>query len=137
LPPYTTVHVATVHFEYDNNPEDVIEVAAELAAIQQIFRNYAFTVRDIAIPKIDNDAAEEYLVEQIQTLYQGLSAPGSLAIIVYGGHGSQDGQWVGHVMFPPFPEKCKLIMYSDNIEYRIPEIRWWTGDASCEMSSYQ
>lgn len=93
LPSYDTVKVATIHFEYDGGTRDVPQVKAELAAIQHIFLQYGFSVRDITIPKSPD--AQSFLEDQIRALYQGLSGPGSLAIIVYGGHGDRGGVWTG------------------------------------------
>jgi hypothetical protein len=92
LPEYRSVNVATVHFEYGNKGE-VPEVGAELAAMQYIFQLYGFNVRDITIPVTSSEDAQSFLESQIRNLYQGLSAPNSLAIIVYGGHGDINGIW--------------------------------------------
>jgi hypothetical protein len=91
LPSYDTVNVATIHYEFDGAGSDVPQVQAELSAMQHIFLQYGFSVRDISIPKSSN--AQSFLESQIQALYQGLSGPGSLAIIIYGGHGNRGGTW--------------------------------------------
>jgi hypothetical protein len=91
LPSYDTVKVATIHYEFDGAPSDVPQVQAELLAMQHIFLQYGFSVRDISIPKSSD--AQSFLETQIQALYQGLSGPGSLAIIIYGGHGDRGGTW--------------------------------------------
>lgn len=102
LPSYDTVNVATIHFQYDGAIRDVPQVKAELAAMQHIFLQYGFSVRDITIP-ISPDA-QSFLEDQIKALYQGLSGPGSLAIIIYGGHGSIGGKWTAtSVVYTPIP----------------------------------
>jgi len=88
---YDTVKVATIHYEFDGADNDVPQVKAELSAMQHIFQQYGFSVRDISIPKSSN--SQSFLESQITALYQGLSGPGSLAIIVYGGHGASGGTW--------------------------------------------
>lgn len=91
LPAYDTIRVATIHYTYDANDQDVPQVKAELAAMQHIFQQYGASVRDIAIPKGTN--AQSDLETKIKALYEGLSAPGSLVIIIYGGHGRTGGLW--------------------------------------------
>ncbi|KAM6477455.1 hypothetical protein HDV62DRAFT_395139 [Trichoderma sp. SZMC 28011] len=93
LPAYDTVRVATVHFEYLGTSAEVPQVSAELAAMQFIFQQYGFEVRDLAIPQSSSSDAQSFLESQITSLYSGLSGPGPLVIIIYGGHGDEGGVW--------------------------------------------
>lgn len=93
LPSYDTVRVATVHFEYLGTSAEVPQVSAELAAMQFIFQQYGFEVRDLAIPQSSSSDAQSFLGSQIISLYSELSGPGALVIIIYGGHGAEGGLW--------------------------------------------
>jgi len=93
LIPYTSVTVATVHFQYGATGE-VPQVKAELAALQFIFQTqYKFKVIDIALPLTSNADAQSFLESEITSMYSALNSLGSLAIIVYGGHGGPGGTW--------------------------------------------
>lgn len=93
LPDYDTVRVATVHFEYLSTSAEVPQVAAELAVMQFIIQQYGFEVSDLAIPQSSSLDAQSFLESQITSLYSGLSGPGALVIIIYGGHGDEGGLW--------------------------------------------
>lgn len=93
LIPYTSVTVATIHFQYGFSGE-VPQVAAELAALQFIFQQqYRFKVIDITLPLTSSADAQSFLESQITSMYSTLNSLGSLAIIVYGGHGGSGGSW--------------------------------------------
>jgi hypothetical protein len=95
LPAYKKVKVGTFHFEYNaGGIEEVPQVSAELAAMQFIFGSlYRFEVTDYPIPLSSSADAQATVEEAVRDLYSDLSGPDSLAIIIYGGHGEQNGIW--------------------------------------------
>ena len=100
LPAYDTVRVATIHYDFNGaSISDVPQVQLELGLLGAIFQDdYHFDVRDISIPRTAD--AQTSLTSDITNLFSGLSGPGSLVIIVYGGHGGEGGTWIVSVISP-------------------------------------
>lgn len=109
LPPYQTVEVATIHYDFAGATfSDVPAVRIELLAISNLFENsYGFNVRDIPIPR--TSAAQASVESSITNLYNGLTGPDTLVIIIYGGHGNKGGTWTMQVSASTF--YCSSVLH--------------------------